>query len=48
MWSWRWWVGYLLEQLEIYAKNHGIINNYEQALVVLVDKIQNRIKGGMW
>jgi len=41
-------VSYLLEEMEIQAEKQRIINNYEKALVVLVEKIQNRIKGGKW
>jgi hypothetical protein len=46
--DWGWWVGYLLEQLEIHAEKHRRVYNYEQVLVVLVEKVQNRIKGGKW
>jgi hypothetical protein len=40
------WVDYLLEELEVHAEKHRSIYNYEQALIILFDKIQNHIKGG--
>lgn len=46
--DWAGWVGHLLEQLENHADKRKSIYNYERALVVLVDQIQNRIKGGKW
>ena len=42
--DWGWWVNNLLEKLEIHAEQHRRVYNYEQVLVVLVDKLQNRIK----
>jgi hypothetical protein len=44
--DWGWWVLYALEQLEIRAEKRRIINQYEHTLNVLVEKLQNRIKGG--
>ena len=46
--DWGWWVTYLLEQLEIHAEKRRLIYNYEKGLALLIDKIQNRIKGGRW
>ena len=46
--DWGWWVGYLLENMEFHAEKRRSIYNYDKSLVVLVDKIQNRIKGGKW
>jgi hypothetical protein len=46
--DWGWWVTYLLEQLEFHADKRKSFNNYEQTLAVLVDKLQDRIKGGKW
>ena len=46
--DWAWWVGYLLEQMEIQAEKHGQIEQYEYTLKVLAEKLQNRIKDGKW
>jgi hypothetical protein len=46
--DWAWWVGYLLEQMEIQAQKRGQNNQYEFALEVFEESLQNRIKGGRW
>ena len=46
--DWSWWVGYLLEQMEMQAEKHKLTKQNEYTLEVLVEKIQNRIKGGRW
>jgi hypothetical protein len=46
--DWGGWVGYLLEEMETQAANHRLMNEYEYSLNVLIDKLQNRIKGGKW
>ena len=46
--DWGWWVGYLLEQIEIQSEQRRIESQYQQTLLVLVGKIENRIKGGKW
>jgi hypothetical protein len=46
--DWGWWVGYLLEQMEMQAEKHRLTKQYEYTLEVLVEKIQKRIKGGKW
>jgi hypothetical protein len=46
--DWSWWVGYLLEQMEMQAENRGQTNQYEYTLKVLAEKLQNRIKDGKW
>jgi hypothetical protein len=38
--DWSWWVGYLLEQMEIQAKNRRTIKQFEYTLEVLEEKIQ--------
>ena len=44
--DWVWWVGYLLEQLDIQSEQRRTESQYQELLVVLVGKIENRIKGG--
>jgi hypothetical protein len=46
--DWGWWIGYLLEQMELHAEKHQQIKQYEYTLEVLTEKLQNRIKEGMW
>jgi hypothetical protein len=46
--DWSWWVGYLLEQLEMHGEKQRLIYNYKKALAILLDKIHDRIKGGRW
>ena len=46
--DWGWWMGYLLEQLEIQSEERRIESQYQKTLLVLVGKIENRIKGGKW
>jgi hypothetical protein len=44
--DWEWWIGYLLEQMEIQAEKSRQTKKYEYTLDVLTEKIQKRIKGG--
>ena len=44
--DWSWWVCYLLEELEFHARKRRLIYNYEDAIVILIDKIKTRIQGG--
>jgi len=46
--DWERWVGYLLEELETHSEKGKSTEQYEHTLKVLVEKIQNRIKGGKW
>ena len=46
--DWAWWVGYLLEQMEIQAEKSRQTKKYEYSLIELAEKIQKRIKGGKW
>lgn len=46
--DWKWWIGYLLEQMEIQAEKSRQTKKYEYTLDVLTEKIQKHIKGGGW
>jgi len=46
--DWGWWVTHLLEELGIQSEQRSNESQYQKTLLVLVGKIENRIKGGKW
>jgi len=41
--DWEWWVGYLLEQMEMEAQKRGKGSQYESMLLALRETLETRI-----